>query len=212
MSQLDQAAPPKTTADKLPAKKAAVLKAALRLFLEQGYGNTSMDAIAREAGVSKATLYAHLKNKEELFAAITNSCANRQAVLHPAFEAGHQDIHGELLSFARDHVALLLSPEGAAMYRIVIAEAPRFPELGRTFFENGPAIRQGALADYLRKADERGLLKVDDPRRAASEFFGLIGGMLHLRAMLGQSDQISSTEQEAATEHAVDTFLRAYRA
>src|SRR5215475_5778703 len=107
------------TGERLPAKKLAVLKAALRLFLEQGFGATSMDAIAREAGVSKATLYAHVKSKEELFAAITTSCASRQAVLHPAFEAGHQDVRAELLSFARDHVALLLSPEGAAMYRIV---------------------------------------------------------------------------------------------
>src|SRR5215467_2687910 len=100
-----------TAAKSVPAKKLAVLKAALRLFLEQGYGATSMDAIARAAGVSKATLYAHLKNKEELFAAITTSCAKMNATLHPAFEAGHQDIRAELLSFALDHVALLLSPE-----------------------------------------------------------------------------------------------------
>jgi len=198
--------------DQVSGKKKAVLKAALRLFLEQGYGATSMDAIAREAGVSKATLYAHLKNKEELFEAITTSCARLNATLHPVFEAGHQDIRAELLSFARDHVALLLSPEGAAMYRIVIAEAPRFPELGRAFFENGPAIRHGAMVDYLKTADERGLLKVDDARRAASEFFGMIGGMLHLRAMLGQGHRIDAAEQAAAVEHAVDAFLRAYRA
>jgi len=111
-----------SAAKSVPAKKLAVLKAALRLFLEQGFGATSMDAIAREAGVSKATLYAHVKSKEELFAAITATCAEQLLAAHTAFEH-ESDIRAALLRFGREHVALLLSPEGAAMYRIVIAEA-----------------------------------------------------------------------------------------
>jgi TetR/AcrR family transcriptional regulator, mexJK operon transcriptional repressor len=209
MESLDRAAPLTQT---VSAKKQSVLNAALRLFLEQGYGTTSMDAIAREAGVSKATLYAHVKNKEELFAAITASCANRHVTPHYAFETGHDDIRTELLRFARDHVAFLLSEEGAAMYRIVIAEAPRFPELGRAFFANGPAVKCGALADYLKNADQRGLLKIDDASLAACELIALAGGVLHLRAMLGLAHEISAKEQEAVIEHGVDAFLRAYRA
>jgi AcrR family transcriptional regulator len=213
MEQMDQIAPQTDlSADKVPTKKQAVIKAALRLFLEQGFGATSMDAIAREAGVSKATLYAHCKSKEELFAAITTSCAQRIVSLHPPFETGHHDVRAELLRFARNHVALLLSEEGSAMYRIVIAEAPRFPELGRAFFKNGPAVRYGALVDYLTIAQERGLLKIDDARLAASELVAMVGGMLHLRAMLGLTSEIQAAEQEAVTEHAVDAFLRAYRA
>src|ERR1700757_1485043 len=91
-----------TAAKAVPAKKQSVLKAALRLFLEQGFGATSMDAIAREAGVSKATLYAHVKSKEELFAAITASCAERLVSSHPDFEHG-ADVRSELLRFARRH-------------------------------------------------------------------------------------------------------------
>jgi TetR/AcrR family transcriptional repressor of mexJK operon len=209
MEQLVQTAPAE---GKIPAKKQSVLKAALRLFLEQGYGTTSMDAIAQAAGVSKATLYAHVKNKEELFAAITASCAARHSATFPVFATGHDDIRAELLRFAHDHVALLLSEEGAAMYRIVIAEAPRFPELGRAFYENGPAVKLGALAAYLKNVDERGLLKIDDAHLAASELVVMIGGMLHVRAMLGLSHEILEAEQEAAVEHAVETFLRAYHA
>jgi AcrR family transcriptional regulator len=199
-----------TIAKSVPAKKLAVLKAALRLFLEQGFGATSMDAIAREAGVSKATLYAHVKSKEELFAAITATCAEQLLATHTPFD--HEtDIHAALSRFGRDHVALLLSPEGAAMYRIVIAEAPRFPELGRAFYENGPAIKLNALAQYLRQADAAGTLEVDDASRAAAEFVGMLGGTVHLRAMLGHDEDISAAEREALVEHAVDTFLRAYR-
>jgi TetR/AcrR family transcriptional repressor of mexJK operon len=194
----------------IPAKKQAVLQAALRLFLEQGFGATSMDAIAREAGVSKATLYAHVKSKEELFAAITSTCAQQLVATQAAFEHA-SDIRTALLRFARDHVALLLSPEGSAMYRIVIAEAPRFPELGRAFYENGPAIRLGALARYLQQANTQGEIKVDDVQLAAGEFVALIGGTLHLRAMLGHAAEITAAEQEVVVEHAVDTFLRAYR-
>lgn len=197
-------------AKSVPAKKRAVLKAALRLFLEQGFGATSMDAIAREAGVSKATLYAHVKSKEELFAAITATCAEQLLAAHTAFEQ-ESDIRAALLRFSREHVALLLSPEGAAMYRIVIAEAPRFPELGRAFYENGPAIRLKALVEYLQRADAAGVLKVDNAPLAAGEFVGMLGGTLHLRAMLGHAHEITPAEQEALVEHAVDTFLRGYR-
>ena len=209
MEQLDQTAP---STSRISPKKQSVLKAALQLFLEQGYGPTSMDAIAQAAGVSKATLYAHVKNKEELFAAITASFAARQSATFLVFETSHDDVRAELLRFARNHVALLLSEEGAAMYRIVIAEAPRFPELGRAFYANGPAVKLGALVDYLTNVNERGLLKIDDPSLAASELVAMIGGMLHLRAMLGLSDEILAAEQEAVVIHAVDTFLRAYRA
>jgi TetR/AcrR family transcriptional repressor of mexJK operon len=202
---------PKVPAPNIPAKKQAVITAALRLFLEQGFGATSMDAIAREAGVSKATLYAHVKNKEELFAHIVTSCAAQLVALHPGFENQAGDVRAELLAFARDHLALLLSPEGTAMHRIVIAEAPRDPELGRVFFENGPAVRLAGLVDYLQDAEGRGLLKIDDAKLAADEFMAMIGGMLHLRAMLGLADDISMAERESVVDHAVDAFLRAYR-
>ena len=198
-----------TAARAVPAKKLAVLKAALRLFLEQGFSATSMDAIAREAGVSKATLYAHVKSKEELFAAITATCAEQLLAAHTVFEH-EEDVRAALLRFARAHVALLLSPEGAAMYRIVIAEAPRFPELGRAFYENGPAIRLRALTNYLQRADDAGVLKVDNPELAAAEFVGMLGGMVHLRAMLGHADEIGKAEQETLVTHAVDAFLRSY--
>lgn len=198
------------TGQPIPAKKLAVLRAALRLFLEQGFGATSMDAIAREAGVSKATLYAHVKSKEELFSVITATCAQQLVATQTAFEH-ESDIRTALLRFARAHVALLLSPEGAAMYRIVIAEAPRFPELGRAFYENGPAVRLTALARYLQEADAQGVLKIDNAPLAANEFVAIIGGMLHLRAMLGHAGEVTAAEQETMVEHAVDTFLRAYR-
>jgi len=199
-----------SAANAVPAKKLAVLKAALRLFLEQGFGATSMDAIAREAGVSKATLYAHVKSKEELFAAITATCAEQLLAAHTAFEH-ESDIRAALLRFGREHVALLLSPEGAAMYRIVIAEAPRFPELGQAFYEHGPAIRLRAQVEYLQKADAAGVLSVDNASLAAGEFVGMLGGTVHLRTMLGHADEISAAEQATLVEHAVDTFLRSYR-
>ena len=87
---------------------------------------------------------------------------------------------------------------------------PRFL-LGRAFYENGPAIRLKALVEYLQRADAVGALKVDDASLAAGEFVGMISGMVHLRAMLGHADEISTAEQETLVEHAVDTFLRAYR-
>jgi TetR/AcrR family transcriptional regulator, mexJK operon transcriptional repressor len=171
-----------------------------------------MDAIAREASVSKATLYAHYKGKDELFAEmIAMGTAEHSAALTDLDHDG-PDIRAQLLRIAGNHVDLLLSPQGLGMYRVVLAEAPRFPELGRAFFANGPAVKCGALADYLKNADQRGLLKIDDASLAACELIALAGGVLHLRAMLGLAHEISAKEQEAVIEHGVDAFLRAYRA
>src|SRR5579859_3846502 len=132
-----------------------ILDAATALFMEQGYGATSMDAIARKAQVSKATLYAHFAGKEELFAAIiAGACARHASALtHP--EGADRDIGDGLRRFARNFLATLLSPNAAAVYRIVIGEGPRFPELGRIFYESGPRLTLDRLAAFLGDADRR---------------------------------------------------------
>jgi len=99
-----------SAANAVPAKKLAVLKAALRLFLEQGFGATSMDAIAREAGVSKATLYAHVKSKEELFAAITATCAEQlESLAHELALLSTMSGNDESLPKTRERVEAIKS-------------------------------------------------------------------------------------------------------
>src|SRR5215470_13809837 len=192
------------------ARVRRILAAARSLFLNSGYGETSMDAIARRAAVSKATLYSHFDGKDALFAAlIVSECRHlsgqigRRALDEP-------DIRDALLRVAHDFNNLLCTGDGLTMYRIVVAEAPRFPELGRVFYDSGPTIMIDRIANLLRQATDRGLLKVRDPRIAAIQFISLIRGELHLTRVLGLKK--ASKQPADYIEASVDLFLAGYRA
>jgi TetR/AcrR family transcriptional repressor of mexJK operon len=193
-----------------------ILCAAGPLFMEQGYGAVSMDAIARKAGVSKATLYAHFAGKEELFGAIiAAACARHATTLgrpDAGPDSGDHDIGDGLRRFARNFLETLLSPNAAAIYRIVIGEGPRFPELGRIFYESGPRLTLDRLSAYLGEADARGHLRVPEPRAAAEHFTGMMKGEAHLRRLLGIGEKPSAEEIDRVVDLAVGAFLRAYAA
>jgi TetR/AcrR family transcriptional regulator, mexJK operon transcriptional repressor len=187
-----------------------ILAAARTLFLKLGYGETSMDAIARQAAVSKATLYSHFAGKDALFAAlIVTECR------HLSDEIGRRaldepDIRDALLQLAHDFNNLLCTGDGLTMYRIVVAEVPRFPELGRVFYDSGPTIMIDRIAAVLHRATDRGLLKVRDPRIAAIQFISLVRGESHLTRVLGLKK--ASRNPADYIEASVDLFLAGYRA
>lgn len=190
-------------------KRDAIIDAAAHEFLEQGYGAASMDAIARRANVSKATIYSHFENKHSLFGAImTTRC---QGVI-PLFDSG--DLAGrspeEVLSaVAKRFLGFLIGHSAAlSLYRLVVTEAPRSPELGRAFYENGPARAAGALAAYLAGLVTKGVLTLPDPRLAAEQFFGLVLGHAHIRLLLNLVDAPpSEAEIDRAVANAVTIFL-----
>jgi AcrR family transcriptional regulator len=169
-----------------------------------------MDAIARHAAVSKATLYSHFAGKDALFAAlVVTECR------HLSGEIGRRaldepDIREALRRVAHDFNNLLCTGYGLTMYRIVVAEVPRFPELGRIFYDSGPTIMIDRIATILRRATERGLLKIGDPRIAAIQFISLVRGELHLTRVLGLKR--ASKNSADYIEASVDLFLAGYRA
>lgn len=186
-----------------------IVEAARRLFMADGYGATSMDAIARDAGVSKATLYSHFTNKAELFAAIIGGECQRFAHLLWSQESESGDVRSVLLQVARAKVQFTSSPEPRAIYRIVVGESGRFPELGRVFYANGPRRVLERVADYLRDATAKGALNVPHPRLAAEQFFGMVHGADHLRRLLGIEDP-AAPDVDRIVESAVEIFLKAY--
>lgn len=191
-------------------KAEQVLDAAAGVFLEQGFGAASMDAIAQAAGVSKATVYAHFAGKDALFAAIIERACARHAALLAGSDGGDADVESVLRSVGSDFLGLLLTPQTLAIFRVVVAESARFPALGRIFFESGPRRVLGRLEGFLRSAADRGQLHVDDPHRAAEHFLGLLKGELHLKMVLGIAEEVSAQAFDATVEAAVSTFLRAY--
>ncbi|WP_376088709.1 TetR/AcrR family transcriptional regulator [Roseomonas sp. CCTCC AB2023176] len=191
-------------------KRAAILDAAAELFLAQGYASVSMDAVAKAAAVSKATLYAYFSGKDALFGAIVaERCAAITAEAEALLSADALPEQA-LRQAARVWLKFLLSPHTLAIYRTVVAEGPRFPDLARTFQAAGPSTGRAWLTRLLREEQRLGLLRADmDPEAAAGQLGALMRGDLHLRAMLGAVPP-SDEEVAAAADAAVAMFIRAY--
>jgi len=195
----------------LSPKRAAIIAAATALFTHSGYGDVSMDAIAAKAGVSKRTVYSHFPGKDVLFAAVmTRHCSEVSGgdvwTLDPEVEPRQM-----LTDRGRRFLRLITSPEAVALFRTVTAEAERFPELGRAFFETGPKCWVGSFEDYLKAQDEKGRLRIPNPEMAAKFLFSLLKDPLHLRCMLGVQSQVSEAEIAAHVDNVVDAFLDHYR-
>jgi AcrR family transcriptional regulator len=173
-----------------------------------------MDDIARLAGVSKQTIYLHFEDKERLlFSVLTEimSDASRPFDDDIVLLGDSDDLEKDLRDHARQQLVLVMQPRPLQLRRLVIAEAVTFPELGRMFYERGPGRTIGELTAVFRRLDERGLLRVPDPARAASDFNWLILSEPMNRAMLLGDDRAPSRPSiNRWAEQAVRTFLAAY--
>jgi TetR/AcrR family transcriptional repressor of mexJK operon len=190
-------------------KRQLVLDAATSLFMAQGYGAVSMDAIARAAGVSKATLYAYFSSKDRLFATIIGEACRQNITATNFLPGGETDLQAGLTTFAGNTLRFLLEERSLAIHRVVISESLRFPELGRAFYDNGPGVLRRAFGDWLAEQTAAGRLAVADPALAADQFIGLLRGGLYLRATLGLTPP-TEAEIDDAVASAVAAFVRAY--
>lgn len=197
-----------------PRKRRAILEAATTLFLRNGYLGTSMDEIAALAGVSKQTVYKHFADKERLFSEIVISTVDEAS--DPVHEEvlkleDSGDLEADLRNLARRQLALVMQPKIMQLRRLVIGEVGRFPELGRTFYEQGPGRTMAALAEAFEHLAERGLLRLEDAPLAAAHFNWLIMSAPINRAMLlGHDEAPAPAELDRYAESGVRVFLAAY--
>ncbi len=192
-------------------KAETILAAAERAFLASGFGAVTMDAIAREAGASKATVYAHFTGKEELFGAIVARVSERRFGGFSVEALDPIDIEASLIAIAHRFLDLVLSPEGISLNRIIVGEVTRFPVLGEVFWAAGPERQRAQIEAFLRRAAEAGSLAIPDPRLAAEQFAALARGEIHLRSLLRREDPGDPAALDAAAASAVATFLRAFQ-
>jgi len=188
--------------------RGAILKTAAALFLERGYGGTSMDLIAAEAGVARQTIYNQFDSKEALFRAIFSALADDAMTPLAVAARRGASVRAALLRLARSHLAGALKPARLALHRLVVAEAQHFPELGRAIYGAGAARVVAQLALFLREQARLGHLDVPDPEAAAEQFFSMVTGFQQFRALMGVD--APRAEIAARAEAAVDTFLRAF--
>jgi TetR/AcrR family transcriptional repressor of mexJK operon len=162
-----------------------------------------MEAIAAAAAVSKATLYSHFTGKAALFGAIVEERC--QLLLEPlaAPSTAGVDLADRLHRFALRVLERVSEPEAIALYRLVLAEAPRFPELAQTFYACGPERAMARLAEVLAEAEGQGMV-TGDPHAAAELFFTLLMGPWHTRVLLGleaPEPAILAARAEQAVQH-----------
>ncbi|MGE3474849.1 MAG: TetR/AcrR family transcriptional regulator [Rhodospirillaceae bacterium] len=192
-------------------RRAAIVAAAAEVFLEHGFGAATLDDVVRRAGGSRATLYGAFGSKEGLFAAIiAHQCELIVAPLKAlSEEAGApEDV---LTGVGRRFMEILMSPRGVGLYRMVSAEAARFPALGVHVFASGPKAAADRLAVYLQAQVKAGALSLPDADLAARHFLEMVKGDLHTRALFNVAPLPTPAEIDVCVKGAVATFLKGAR-
>lgn len=193
-------------------KFAQVLEGARAVFLRDGFEGASVDDIARAAGVSKATLYSYFTDKRLLFMEVVKQECDQQS--QDAMDEIDREAPVEVVleAAARHLLRFLLSDFSQRVFRICVAESERFPELGREFYNSGPAHVRAELAAFLGEAVERRELVIDDLQLAADQFAELCKADLHPRMVFGVSTGFTEEEVERVIKGAVSMFMARYGA
>lgn len=193
------------------AKGRQILDGACRVFLAQGFDAASMGAIAREAGVSKGTLYVYFKSKEELFEAIVGTQCQVQAEKIFALEdAGLELMDAVLTRVGESFAHFLCRPGGVPPLRTVIAIADRMPELGAQFYATGPARGIGSLQRYLEAKVADGALRPHDCEVAAAQFIDSCLSLTFKPMLFNFSGPPDEAQITRVVRTAVQTYLGAY--
>jgi AcrR family transcriptional regulator len=200
------------TAIKRGRKYDQVLEGARAVFMSDGYEGSSVDAIARAAGVSKATLYSYFTDKRQIFMEVAKAECGLQIEEADAILSDESSPR-EVLSTAADRMlSFFLSSFGQSIFRMCVAESDRFPELGREFYETGPKLFRGKMVEYLRCAVADGDLVIDDFELAADQFAELCKASLFPELMFGIRRHVTAAEKQRVIDGAVETFLARYAA
>lgn len=194
-------------------KRQAILKAARKTFVNEGYAATKIEPIAREAGVSTATLYALFDGKAGLFGAVIDDAADDFASQMDGIRTIEGDARQQLVSFAEAYAGFMSDPFVRAVFRLVMAERPRFQSVARRFFDRGQAAFGATLIGILKAQSAAGALRpIERPSHAAGHLMGMVEHpVFFVPLVTGDEIKVRRTNAEIV-EDAVDTFLARYGA
>lgn len=192
------------------AKEAKILEAAKTAFLENPYDRISMDALAARAGVSKVTLYAKYKSKDQLFvAAMSVGCSPIYEQAKLEVEAG-KPITETLERLGIDFIKMMLHPEISALHGVMMQALATQPELPRAFYGRVVHHSTMMLADVLTIADKRGEIVCDQPYLAAVQFIAMVQGEFRYKQELGVTSGVDEQELTLFVKSCVRVFLRGW--
>ncbi|MDE1900367.1 MAG: TetR/AcrR family transcriptional regulator [Alphaproteobacteria bacterium] len=191
-------------------KRDEIVAAATQLFLDNGFELTSMEAVARQAGVSKLTIYSHFADKNELFHAIMQTRCVRLGMPESFMAFADRPVVDALTQIAGSVAAIVFHEDSIRLQRLIYAGVQRHPDIVKTFYETGPKRVRAAFADLLREFDAQGVLAVPDAARATEQFFSLIKGERLLRTLMGIIPLPTPEELAIHVRASVALFVAAY--
>jgi len=195
------------------ARRRALLDAAAKLFVTKGFEKTTLSDLVKEAGGSRASIYDLFGCKESLFRAMMAE-SNHRVLDHMAAVTAQESLPPEqaLVRFGTHFIRDILNDECRAVVRVLVAEGGRIPDIAEAFWESGPEVTAGRVADYLRAVAEHGGLELDDPEAAARVFLGMIVGDLFMRSLILPERPLPEDEIDRRVRYSVRLFLNGVRA
>jgi len=202
---------PETLSPRAERKCAQLLDGARAIILARGFEGAKVDDIARQAGVSKATMYRYYPDKSAIFAAVMQRNCGQQACAMSGVETEGRPIADVLTDIGERYAKFVLTPDAIRMFRTAVAESERFPVIGEAFYASGPDLGRVALAPILRAAAARGEIAIDDIDLAAQRFFVLCEAELFFKQLFGIVARYDDAQIADHVRGAVAAFVRMYR-
>ncbi len=191
-----------------PAKREAIVTAAIGAFFDHGFAAVSIEQIAAKASVSKVTIYNQFGDKRGLFTAAVEAECGRMETYFSIDDTTSGNWRDRLTAIGHGMVAFLSRPEMIQFERRIAAETVHDPEIGAAFLAAGPHRMKKALAGVLRALAQAGHLRIDDADLAAEQFASMCKGMGDLERRFGHPSNAARDRQRI--ESAVTVFCRAY--
>ena len=184
-----------------------IYEAARQEFAGNGYAATSMETVARRAGVSTKTLYRLIPNKATLFEGMVSDRLDRfLSQFH--LQADQVDIGEALYAALMACADLMLDQEVVGLQRMILQETGKFSDLAGTFYNNGIKRTAAALADWLRVQEKRGRIVLDDADEAAGMLLGMLSSAPQRAAIFGGVPMPTRRQIEARVRACAKLFLR----
>lgn len=192
---------------RLTARREAFLAAAREVFQEKGYGEATLDDVIARSGGSRQTLYALFGGKQGLFEAIiSDACETIFRGLTPQQLAARAP-EAVLREVGTRYLAIVTGAQCLTLHRLIVAEAPRIPELAEQYWKLGPGRSRAFLAEFFKRQIERGALRMADAAAGADYFLDMLSGTVRLQCLIGLRQAPERAEIEQIVQTAVAQFL-----
>lgn len=190
-------------------KKQQILDSAISLFTQHGYAAASMDLIAKNADVSKQTVYSHFGSKDDLFSAsIEQECESLHIIDLSMDDLS--DPKRTLLQLAQRFTEVITSKHACAVHKICSFESSSYPQVADSFYRAGPLRVVNEVTQLMAKLHQEKILRIDNPKHAAVQFLNMMKGELWMQLEFNAKEIISAEDVDKYLRASVDFFIRGY--